>query len=117
LTVWTDSLESLDHRPHLPHHGLHASSVAARARLYRAFFATATIAGRANYGFLQGEFRDFAPIDVFEGNFVNVVDGTCFLWACFAHSTAKHPAKGTSATEKLGEQIFGVHASAAAALL
>jgi hypothetical protein len=116
LAVRTDSLESLDHRPHLPHHGLHARAVATRASLYRAFFATASVTGWADYGFLQGKFRHFAAIDVFEGNLVNVVDDTCFLWACFAHSAAKHPAKGTAATEELSEQIFSVHASTAAAL-
>jgi hypothetical protein len=54
LAVWTDSLESLYHRAHLPHHSLHTSAIAARASLHGAFLATAAIAGWADYGFLQG---------------------------------------------------------------
>jgi hypothetical protein len=54
LAVRTDSLESLYHRAHLPHHSLHTGAIAARAGLHGAFFATAAFAGWADYGFLQG---------------------------------------------------------------
>jgi len=54
LAVWADSLESLYHRAHLPHHSLHTSAIAARASLHSAFLTTTAIAGWADYGFLQG---------------------------------------------------------------
>jgi len=48
---------------------------------------------------------------------VNVVNCTCFFRACLTHAAAEHPTEGTAATKELGKQIFGIHASAGAALL
>jgi hypothetical protein len=66
LTVGADSLETLDHRAHLPHHVLHTAAIAACAFLDSTLLTTDTMALRADDGLLKSELGDLAAIDVFQ---------------------------------------------------
>lgn len=56
VTVGADSLEALDHRTHLAHHGLHTATVAACALLDGTLLTTAAITAGADDGLLQRQF-------------------------------------------------------------
>ena len=74
LAVRTDGLEALDHGSHLAHHSLHTRTVAASACSDRTLFATTSLTSRADDGLLEGQLGDFASVDIFERDLVNMVD-------------------------------------------
>jgi hypothetical protein len=109
LAVCADCLEALNHRTHLSHHGLHATTVATRALLDRAFLAADTIAFRANDRLLQRQFRDLALVDIFQTDFVNMGDGASLLWASISHCAAEHATETPTTAKELGEEVFSSH--------
>jgi hypothetical protein len=113
LAVRADALESLDHGTHLTHHGLHTRAIATRACLDCACLAATALASRTDDGLLQGEFGDFALVNVLERDLVDVVNRARFLRAGFAHAASEHIAKGRTAAEELGEKVLGGHTTAA----
>lgn len=117
VTVRADSLEALDHRTHLAHHRLHTATIAARAFLDRTLLASTAVTRTTDDRLLQGQFRHLAAVDVFKVNLVHMVNGTGLLGTSIAHATAEHPAERAAAAEELREQILGVHATAATAIL
>jgi hypothetical protein len=123
LAVWADGLEALDHGTHLAHHVLHTATVAASTLLNGAVLAADAVAFGADDRFLEGEFGDFAAVDILERYLVDVRDCSCLLGSLFAsstHTAAEHAAKGaTAAAEELRKQVLGCHAatSSHAALL
>jgi len=121
VAVRADSLESLDHRTHLAHHGLHAVAITARAALDSALLATKTLALGADDGPLKSELGDLAAVDILEGDLVSVVDGSG-LGRATVHAAAasKHAAKTSSkaaSAEELGKQVLGGHATTAGTAL
>jgi hypothetical protein len=117
IAVWADSLEALDHRTHLAHHGLHTGTIAAGTRLDSAFLTTTAIASGTNNGLLKSQLRNLSTVDIFEIDLVNVVDGPGLLRALVAHATAEHSTKAASAAEELGEEILSAHSAGATATL
>lgn len=120
VAVGADSLESLDHRTHLAHHGLHAVTITARAALDSALLATKTLALGADDGPLKSELRDLAAVDVLEGDLVSVVDGSGLGRATVHAAASKHAAKTSSkaaSAEELGKQVLGGHATTAGTAL
>ena len=114
LAIRADSLKALDHWPHLAHHSLCTRTPASCACSNGTFFATSTIAGRTDDGFLERQFRHLALVDVFQRYFMDVMDCSSFLRTGVTHPAAKHTSKGpTTATKELREQILGIHSSAA----
>jgi hypothetical protein len=116
LTVWTDGLKSLDHWSHLSHHGLHTCTIAARACLDSAFLASAAITSWANDGFLQGQLRDLAAVDVFKRDLMDVVDCASLFRAGVSHPTTEHAAECAATAKELRKQVFGIHAAGTASL-
>lgn len=120
VAVGADSLESLDHRTHLAHHGLHAVAITARAALDSALLATKTLALGADDGPLKSQLGDLAAVDVLKGDLVSVVDGSG-LGRATVHTTAsKHAAKTSSkaaSAEELSKQVLGGHATTAGTAL
>lgn len=112
VAVGADSLEALDHGAHLAHHGLHTSTIAARALLNGALLASKTVALGADDGPLQRKLGDLASVDVLERDLVGVVNGAGLGRAAVLHTTehASHAAKATAA-EELSKQIFSSHAT------
>jgi hypothetical protein len=119
LAVGADSLESLDHGAHLPHHVLHTAAIAAGALLDSTLLTTDTVALRADNGLLESKLGDLAAVDVLERDLVGVGDRARLLRTLLAHTTAEHASKWTSTTtaEELSEQILGSHAVTAHATL
>lgn len=115
IAVGADSLEALDHRTHLAHHGLHTATIAARALLDGAVLATAALTAGTNDRLLEGQLGDLTAVDILQVDLVHMVDGASLLGAGVAHATAEHPAERTATAEELGEQILGVHTTAGTA--
>ena len=55
LAIWAHGLKSLDHRPHLAHHGLHPSAIAARALFYGTLFSPTALTCRTDDGFMKSK--------------------------------------------------------------
>jgi hypothetical protein len=119
VTIRANGLEALDHGAHLAHHGLHTATVAARALLDRSLLTTAAITATADDGLLEGQLGYLTLVDILKGNLVHVVDCSGLLWAGVTHATSEHSTEGAAAAaaEELREQIFRIHATAAAAVL
>lgn len=121
VAVRADGLEALDHGTHLAHHGLHTATVAASTLLDSTLLTTAAITATADNGLLECQLGHLALIDVLKVDLVNVVDCAGLLWAGVTHATAEHSTEGTAAAaaaaEELREQVLGVHATTAAAML
>jgi hypothetical protein len=111
ITVWANSLETLNHRSHLAHHSLHTRAIAAAARLNGAFLATAAITTSADDRLLQRQFRHLSTVDILQVNFVNVVDGAGLLGTLFPHATAEHTAESATTAKELGEEILCTHST------
>lgn len=109
IAVRADGLEALDHRSHLAHHRLHTGTTTASTLLDSTLLASTSITSWANNGFLQRQFGDLAPVDVFQADLVHVVDGPSLLGTLLTHAAAKHSAEGASAAEELSKEIFCVH--------
>lgn len=120
VAVRAYSLESLDHRTHLAHHGLHAVAITARAALDSALLATKTLALGADDGPLKSQLGDLAAVDVLERDLVSVVDGSGLGRATVHAAASKHAAKTSSkaaSAEELGKQVLGGHATTAGTTL
>lgn len=116
--VGADSLEALDHGTHLAHHRLHTGTATAGTRLDGALLTTAAIASRANDRLLQSQLRNLAAVDILQVDLVHVVDGASLLGALVAHATAEHVSEtAAAATEELGKEILGAHATTGTAAL
>ena len=115
LAVRADSLESLDHGAHLPHHVLHTPTVTASALLHSTFLTTDTVALGADDGLLESELGDLAAVNVLERDLVSVGNGARLLGALLTHAAAEHASEWatTTAAEELREQVLGSHATAA----
>jgi hypothetical protein len=112
LAIGADSLEALNHGAHLSHHGLHASTLTAGTGSNSTLLSTSAIARRADDGFLKSQLGDLTSVDVFKGDFVNVVDGSCFLGTGVSHAATKHttePATEATAAEELSEKVLSGH--------
>ncbi len=114
ITVGADSLETLNHRTHLAHHGLHAMAITTSTLLHRSLLSTTAFTSRANDGFLECELGDLASVNVFQRDLVDMVNGTGFWRATLLHTPTKHtskptPAKGRAAREELREEVFSIH--------
>lgn len=110
-TVWADGLEALNHRTHLAHHRLHTLTITASALLDGTILSSLSIALRAKDRLLQSQLRDLAAVDVLEGYLHDVVDGASLWWASLL-TTAEHVSKtAATATEELGEEVLGTHAT------
>lgn len=118
VAVRAHGLEPLDHGTHLAHHGLHTVAITATAALHGALLAADTGALGADDGSLERQLGDLALVDVLQGDLVRVVDGARLGRAPARHSAAaEHPTHtaAAAASEELGEQILGGHATRAAA--
>ena len=116
LAVRTDSLETLDHGTHLPHHVLHTAAIAASALLNSTLLAADAVALGTNDRLLECELRDLAAVDVLERDLVSVGDGARLLRTLLTHTAAEHASKGAAAAataEELCEQVLGGHATTA----
>lgn len=110
VAVRADSLEPLDHRPHLAHHGLHTVAVAPGTLLDGTLLPATPITLRADDGLLQGELGDLASVDILQRDLVNVVDGAGLGRATLLHTTTtKHAAESRAAPKELREEVLGVH--------
>lgn len=96
VTIGADGLEALNHRAHLPHHGLHTVTIATTALLDSAFLATAPVALRTDDGFLKRKFGDFSSVDVFQRNFVDMMDDSSFWWSTVLHTSTEHASESTT---------------------
>lgn len=110
VTVWADSLETLDHWSHLAHHGLHALAITASALLDSTLLSTSAVALGADDGLLQSELGDLSLIDIFQGDLHDVVNGASLRWAAWL-SAAESAKWSTATAEELGEEILSVHAT------
>ena len=119
VAVRANCLEALDHGAHLAHHSLHTATVTASALLDSTLLTATAITASTDNGLLEGQLGHLTLVDIFEVNLVHVVDRPGFLWAGVTHATSEHSAEGAAAAaaEELREQIFGVHATTAAAML
>lgn len=116
VTVGADSLESLDHRAHLAHHGLHTMTITARTPLNSTLLATVAIALGADDGPLQGQLGDLASVDILERDLVSVVNSSGLGRSTLVHTT-KHATEATSeaaAAEELSKQVLGSHTATGA---
>lgn len=115
IAVGADSLEALNHGAHLAHHGLHTSTVTARALANGTILSSKAVALGADDGSLQRKLGNLATVDILERNFVGVVDGASLGRSAVLHATTKHAthsAKATTAKE-LSKQVFSSHAASA----
>ena len=110
VTVWADSLKTLNHRSHLAHHGLHTLTITASALLDSTLLSTSAIALGADDGLLQSELGDLSLVDIFQGDLHDVVNGASFWWAAWL-SAAESTKWSTATAEELGEEILSVHAT------
>lgn len=119
IAVRADSLEALDHGTHLAHHSLHTAAITACAVLDSTLLTAATITATADDGLLERQLGHLALVDILQVDLVDVVNCAGLLGALIPHATAEHPTEGTAAAaaEELREQILGVHATAATAVL
>jgi hypothetical protein len=114
IAVGADSLEALNHRAHLAHHSLHASTIAAGTLADGTVLTSKAVALGADDGSLQRKLGDLATVDILERNLVGVVDGASLGRPAVLHASkhATHSAKATTA-EELSKQIFSGHAASA----
>jgi len=92
VAVGADSLESLNHGSHLPHHRLHAVAVAASALPDGALLAAHSFTGLADYRPLQRQLRRLTAVDILKGNLVGVVNCPRLGGSALTRAAAEHAA-------------------------
>lgn len=99
ITIGADSLEALDHGAHLAHHRLHAVAITASALLDSPFLSTPAVALGADDGFLERKLGDLSSVNVFQGDFVYVVDRAGLRRTSLLHTVPEHTTKTAAAAE------------------
>jgi hypothetical protein len=71
-------------------------TITSSALLDSTLLSTSAVAFRANNRLLKSEFGNLAPVNVFKGDFMNVVDGAGLRRTTLLHTSTKHPSKTTT---------------------
>jgi hypothetical protein len=113
MALGTQRLEALNHRPHLPKHGLVTQTVTSGTLPHRSFLATAALALWAEDRLLQRQLGHLAPVHILEADLVNVVNRSGLLWTRIRAHVTEH----ATHAEELRKEVLSGHAAAHASLL